>query len=74
MRMKLHIGDEIRRELRRQERSVSWLAGKLDGVDPSNLNRMLLQKNVKPALVFDISIVLKKDLFSLCSQELSQYL
>ena len=69
--MKVHIGDEIRKELLKQERSVTWLANNIEDADPSNLRKQLNSQHIKADSLFEISVVLKKDFFAFYSQELS---
>ena len=70
MEIKVHIGDEIRKELLLQERSVAWLAKQIEHGDPSNLSKQLNSKHIRPELLFDISVALQKDFFAFYSQEL----
>jgi hypothetical protein len=46
MEKNLHIGNEIRKELRKQDQSIAWLADKVD-FDPSNLDQQLKSSNIK---------------------------
>ena len=71
-RMKLHIGNEIRKELQKQERTVIWLASKLRNGDPSNLGKKLHSEHIKHELLYEISFVLKKDFFTFYSAQLSE--
>ena len=73
MDIKAHIGNEVRKELLLQERAVTWLANKVEEGDPSNLNKQLSSKHIKPKLLFEISVALKKDFFALYSQELFDF-
>jgi len=70
MKINLHIGDEIRKELNFQERSVAWLANRI-GSDSSNLRKKLNSSHIQEEWLYKISIALKKDFFSLYSQQLS---
>ena len=63
----LHIGNEIRRELLRQERSVAWLARQL-GYDRSNFYRVLRAPSIDTALLLRISRLLQRDFFALYSR------
>lgn len=63
----LHIGNEIRYELLRQERSVAWLARQL-GYDRSNFYRVLRAPSIDTALLLRISYLLQHDFFVLYSQ------
>ncbi|MGM9817607.1 MAG: XRE family transcriptional regulator [Paludibacteraceae bacterium] len=66
MEKTLHIGNEIRCELLRQERSVAWLARQL-GYDRSNFYRVLRAPSIDTALLLRISHLLQRDFFSLYS-------
>ena len=70
METKIHIGSEIRKELKKQERTITWLADKVENGDPSNLSKQLNSQHIRPKLLFDISVALKKDFFTFYSQEL----
>lgn len=72
MKKYIDIGNEIKKELRNQERTVTWLASKLEHGDQSNLNKQLNSSQIKTDLLLEISFVLKKDLFIHYSQLLSQ--
>lgn len=69
MEKTLHIGNEIRRELLRQERSVAWLARQL-GYDRSNFYRVLRAPSIDTALLMRISRLLCRDFFLLYTQRL----
>jgi hypothetical protein len=64
-----HIGDIIKKELSRQERSEAWLATKLS-FDRSNLHRQLCKEHIAPPLLQKISITLKKDFFACYSKHI----
>lgn len=66
MEKTLHIGNEIRRELLRQERSVAWLARQL-GYDRSNFYRVLRAPSIDTALLLRISHLLQRDFFAIYS-------
>ena len=57
---KIHIGEEIKRELLKQDRTISWLARQL-GCDSSNLNKRLKSSKMKLNLLKKISEILTKD-------------
>lgn len=63
----LHIGNEIRYELLRQERSVAWLARQL-GYDRSNFYRVLRAPSIDTLLLLRISRLLQRDFFALYSR------
>ena len=62
MRIKIHIGDEIRKELNVQKRSVNWLADEI-GCDRSNLSRQLQSPHLHPKKLYLISKALNVDFF-----------
>ena len=70
MDIQVHIGSEIRKQLKEQKRSVSWLAEEI-GCDNSSLSRRLKNQHINTKLLFQISIVLGKDFFGYCSKALS---
>ena len=56
----VHIGEEILKELKAQERSVAWLAKKVNR-DRSNLNKQLKCPHLHGELLYRISTVLGVD-------------
>ena len=68
MDAKFHIGDEIRKELMVQERTVRWLANKI-GCDSGNLRRQLNSQHLKTDLIYDISVALETDFLLFYSQQ-----
>jgi hypothetical protein len=67
----IHIGNEIRKELNKQDRPIAWLANEVD-IDPSNLIKQLKSSNLRTKILYDISLALKKDFFKFFSQQLNQ--
>lgn len=66
-----HIGQLIRQELRRQERSVAWFARQLS-CDRSNIYRIFQKESIDTYLLVRISIILQYNFFStlsLCIEE-----
>jgi len=63
------IGTMIKEELERQERTVSWLARKLN-CDRSNIYRLFQKHSVDTALLHRLSVILGRDFFSDLSNEL----
>lgn len=61
-----HIGQLIRQELRRQERSVAWFARQLS-CDRSNIYRIFQKKSIDTYLLVRISIILQYNFFSTLS-------
>lgn len=58
----IHIGNCIQAELRRQERSVTWFARKLN-CDRSNVYNIFLRNTIDTELLMRISIVLNHNFF-----------
>ena len=58
-----HIGQLIRQELRRQERSVAWFARQLS-CDRSNIYRIFQKESIDTYLLVRISIILQYNFFS----------
>lgn len=59
----LHIGEIIKREMERQERSPSWLAHKIN-CQRSNIYYIFKQKSINTELLISISKALKHNFFS----------
>ncbi|MBQ3363903.1 MAG: XRE family transcriptional regulator [Muribaculaceae bacterium] len=66
--MPVHIGKEIKAELRRQERGVSWLAYKLH-CDRTNVYDIFKREGIDTRLLERISIILNRNFFSLYCRE-----
>ncbi len=58
----LHIGSCIQTELKRQERSVSWFARKLN-CDRSNIYNIFLRNTIDTELLMRICIILNHNFF-----------
>lgn len=58
-----HIGNLIKEELEKQERSVSWFARKLS-YDRSNVYRLFQKESIDTKLLSRISLILDHDFFS----------
>ena len=71
MNPSIHIGEEIRQQLKAQERSIAWLAGKVNH-DSSNLCKLLKCSHIPTELLYHISVALSKDFFAQYSQQLSK--
>lgn len=67
--MKDSLGELIKQELERQERSITWFASKV-GVDRSNVYRLFKKHSLDTSLLMRISIVLNYDFFAYLSQEM----
>lgn len=66
--MAVHIGKEIKAELRRQERGVSWLAEKLH-CDRTNVYDIFKREGIDTRLLERISIILDRNFFALYYQD-----
>ena len=66
--MPIHIGKEIKEELHRQERGVSWLAEKLH-CDRTNVYNIFKRQGIDTRLLERISIILNRNFFTLYCQE-----
>ena len=66
--MSIHIGKEIKTELLRQERGVSWLAEKLH-CDRTNVYDIFKREGIDTRLLERISIILHRNFFALYCQE-----
>lgn len=64
----VHIGEAIKSELLRQERSISWLARKLY-CDRSNVYDIFKRRSIDTDLLLRISLVLKRNFFELYTGE-----
>lgn len=67
----IHIGQLIKDELERQERSVSWFARKLY-CDRSNIYKIFKRSTIDTELLMRISVVLNHDFFSDYIEALAQ--
>lgn len=61
--MKIHIGNLIRDELRRQGHTNAWLADQI-GITPRTLQKLFNKPSLDTQLLFIISQVLGCDFFS----------
>ena len=64
-----HIGNQIRKELEKQERSISWLARKLS-CDRTRVYRILQKHSIDTYDLARISVLLSHDFFADLSEEL----
>jgi len=68
MHESIHIGSLISQKLKEQERSVAWLARKVN-CDDGNLGRMLKNsQHIHSELLLRISFVMEEDFFSYYSE------
>jgi len=65
----LHIGNLIKEELERQERTVSWFARKLC-CDRSNVYKLFKRSTIDTELLLRVSKILNYDFFELYKKEL----
>lgn len=61
---RLHIGSQIKKELERQERTVSWFARKLC-CDRSNVYKLFKRSTIDTELLLRVSQILHYDFFEL---------
>lgn len=66
----MHIGEEIKKELQRQERTASWLARRIN-CDRTNVYNIFRRKTIDTELLLAISQALKVDFFARYSENLS---
>lgn len=65
----MHIGNLIKEELERQERTVSWFARKLC-CDRSNVYKLFKRSTIDTELLLRVSKILNYDFFELYKKEL----
>lgn len=63
----LHIGNSIKEELKRQDRSIAWLSRQVF-CDRSNLSRVLQNQYIDICLLRRISISLRYNFFKIISE------
>ncbi len=66
----IHIGSLIEQELRRQDRSVTWLAGELH-CDRTNVYKVFKKKSIDTQLLENISVILRHNFFLDYAEEVS---
>ena len=66
----INIGENIKEELNRQERTISWLARKLNRTR-TYVYRMLKKNSIDTSVLAQISQLLGRDFFQELSQEFS---
>jgi len=64
----IHIGQLIKTELERQERTPTWLAKKIN-CDRTNIYRIFERESIDTALLSRISTALNRNFFEELSQE-----
>ncbi|MDE6497404.1 MAG: XRE family transcriptional regulator [Muribaculaceae bacterium] len=65
----IHIGNEIKAEMLRQERTPAWLARKIHCERP-NVYYIFSQEHINTGLLMRISAALGRDFFALYSAEI----
>lgn len=68
----INIGQNIKEELCRQERTVSWLARKL-GCNRASVYRLMSKNSIDTAMLWRISLLLRRDFFGEISAELYRH-
>ena len=66
----INIGERIKDELDRQERTISWLARKLNR-NRAAVYRLLKKNSIDTNVLSQISVLLGRDVFKERSQEVS---
>ena len=66
----INIGERIKDELDRQERTISWLARKLNR-NRAAVYRLLKKNSIDTNVLSQISLLLGRDFFKELSQEVS---
>ena len=66
----INIGERIKEELDHQERTISWLARKLNR-NRAAIYRLLRKNSIDTQLLLQISLLLGLDFFKALSQEVS---
>lgn len=66
----IHIGSLIEQELRRQDRSVTWLAAELH-CDRTNVYKVFKKKSIDTQLLESISVILLHNFFLDYAEEVS---
>ena len=69
----IHIGSLIEQELRRQDRSVTWLASELH-CDRTNVYKVFKKKSIDTKLLEDISVILQHNFFLDYAEEVNYLL
>ena len=69
----IHIGSLIEQELRRQDRSVTWLAGELH-CDRTNVYKVFKKKSIDTLLLEKICVILQYNFFLDYAEDISPLL
>jgi len=72
-RTMINIGKNIKEELERQERTVSWLARKLN-CNRAAVYRLMEKNSIDTAILFKVSMALGRNFFHELSEETSKYI
>jgi len=68
----VHIGEAIKAEMQRQERSITWLAKQL-GVTRATCYRIFDSYSIDTQMLQQISILLHRDFFSIYSEKIKPH-
>ena len=66
----IHIGEEIRAEVKRQGRTVEWVARRMP-CDKSNIYKLFKKESIDVKLLMRFGEVLGRDFFKMYSERLS---
>jgi len=66
----VHIGQEIRQEVKRQHQSAQWLANELN-CNRTNVYNIFTRKSIATDLLVEVSRILNRDFFALYSSTLN---
>ncbi|MDE6018610.1 MAG: XRE family transcriptional regulator [Muribaculaceae bacterium] len=69
----IHIGKIIEEELRRQERTVTWLSRKIH-CDRRNIYDIFTRTSIDTDLLYKLSIALNRDFFACFSTDLQLFI
>ena len=67
----MHIGEEIKKELKNQDKTVVWFAEQL-AYSRINVYRLFNKAYIDTQTLFRVSIILNYDFFALFSQKLKE--
>jgi uncharacterized membrane protein YcaP (DUF421 family) len=70
MRSNVYIGEIIKKELRRQNKTNKWFSEQLC-INIRTVNKIFLKEIIDTELLFQISCILKTDFFKYYSQKLN---
>ncbi|MDR0830588.1 MAG: hypothetical protein LBN95_10840 [Prevotellaceae bacterium] len=73
MNKEIHTGNLIKQKLSEKDRSISWLAKKVNK-NSGNFSRMLTKKDINTDLLISISVALEYNFFEVISQYINERL